>query len=53
MPNNANETITKSDTAAACQARRRCSLTDLPEASPRKIGAAPGGSRITKSVTKA
>jgi len=29
------------------------SLTVLPEARPRKIGAAPGGSKITNNVTKA
>ena len=45
--------ITTSETRAACQASCTRSFLDLSATSPKKIGVAPGGSRITKSVTKA
>ena len=45
--------MTIRETAAACQANFRWSFIGLPEARLKKIGAAPGGSRITNKVTKA
>ena len=44
--------ITKSETNAACHASRRRSRSLLSETSARKIGVAPGGSKITSRVTK-
>ena len=48
----ANKEITNSDTPAACTANLRRSLGVRSATKPRKIGAAPGGSKITKRVTK-
>ena len=44
--------MTTSETAAACHAKRIRSFGDLSETSARNTGVAPGGSIITKSVTK-
>ena len=45
--------ITKSETPAACQARRTRSRGDLSPTNPKKIGVAPGGSMMTNRVTNA
>ena len=52
-PKNAKLAITNSETAAACHAKRTRSRGVLSPTKPRNIGVAPGGSIITKSVTKA
>ena len=44
--------MTRSETPAACIARIRRTRGDLSATNPKKIGVAPGGSMITKSVTK-